>query len=190
MYNADPKSFPKAEKLDAISYKDAIELSYYGASVIHPKTIQPLQNKEIPLYVKSFLDPSLPGTAIKKDAFNTIPCYIIKDKQVLVSLSTKNFSFIAEKNLAEIFNKYDQLDMKINIMQNSAVNFSALFDEKQFQESKVLEAFQSSYAVRYNENVELITIRHYNSAIIEELTAGREILLEQRTRETVRFVVR
>jgi aspartate kinase len=108
----------------------------------------------------------------------------------LVSLSTKNFSFIAEKNLAEIFNKYDQLDMKINIMQNSAVNFSALFDEKQFQESKVLEAFQSSYAVRYNENVELITIRHYNSAIIEELTAGREILLEQRTRETVRFVVR
>jgi aspartate kinase len=190
MYNADPKSFPKAEKLDAISYKDAIELSYYGASVIHPKTIQPLQNKEIPLYVKSFLDPSLPGTAIKKDAFNTIPCYIIKDKQVLVSLSTKNFSFIAEKNLAEIFDKYDQLDMKINIMQNSAVNFSALFDEKQFQESKVLEAFQSSYAVRYNENVELITIRHYNSAIIEELTAGREILLEQRTRETVRFVVR
>jgi aspartate kinase len=190
MYNADPKSFPKAEKLNEISYKDAIELSYYGASVIHPKTIQPLQNKETPLYVKSFLDPKLTGTAITKDAINNIPCYIIKQNQVLVSLSTKNFSFIAEKNLAEIFDKYDQLDMKINIMQNSAVNFSALFDEKQFQESKVLEAFQNSYAVRYNENVELITIRHYNSAIIEELTAGREILLEQRTRETVRFVVR
>lgn len=190
MYNADPKSFPKAEKLNEISYKDAIELSYYGASVIHPKTIQPLQNKEIPLYVKSFLNPKLTGTVIKKNAVNTIPCYIIKQNQVLVSLSTKNFSFIAEKNLAEIFDKYDQLDMKINIMQNSAVNFSALFDEKQFQESRVLEAFQNSYAVRYNENVELITIQHYNSAIIEELTAGREILLEQRTRETVRFVVR
>lgn len=190
MYNADPKKFPNAQKLDAISYKDAIELSYYGASVIHPKTIQPLQNKEIPLYVKSFLDPALSGTAIKKDAFNTIPCYIIKDKQVLVSLSTKNFSFIAEKNLAEIFNKYDQLDMKINIMQNSAVNFSALFDAAQFDELAVLNAFQSQYQVRYNEHLELITIRHFNEEVVSALTHGKDILLVQKTRETVRFVVK
>jgi aspartate kinase len=190
MYNADPKSFPKAEKLNEISYKDAIELSYYGASVIHPKTIQPLQNKEIPLYVKSFLNPTLPGTAIKKDAKNNIPCFIVKDKQVLISLSSKNFSFIAERHLSDIFAKFDALDMKINIMQNSAVNFSALFDAKQFDEEKVLPLFQESYYVRYNQNLELITIRPYKDDIIRELTKNKEVLLEQRTRETVRFVVR
>jgi len=190
MYNADPKKFPKAQKLETISYKDAIELSYYGASVIHPKTIQPLQNKDIPLYVKSFIHPKLSGTTITKDGRNQIPCYIIKENQVLVSLSTKNFSFIAEKHLANIFKAYDSLDMKINIMQNSAVNFSALFDNKQFDENKVLSSFSNNYAVRYNENLELITIRHYNKAIIDELLENREVLLEQKTRETVRFVVK
>jgi aspartate kinase len=190
MFNADPKSYARAQKLNEISYKDAIELSYYGASVIHPKTIQPLQNKEIPLYVKSFLNPELPGTAIKKDAKNNIPCFIVKDKQVLVSLSSKNFSFIAERHLSDIFAKFDALDMKINIMQNSAVNFSALFDAKQFDEEKVLTAFKDTYFVRYNENLELITIRPYNHSIIQELTKDKEVLLEQRTRETVRFVVR
>jgi aspartate kinase len=190
MYNADPKNFSQAQKLNEISYKDAIELSYYGASVIHPKTIQPLQNKEIPLYVKSFLNPELSGTAIKKNAKNNIPCFIIKEKQVLVSLSSKNFSFIAERHLSDIFAKFDTLDMKINIMQNSAVNFSALFDAKQFDEEKVLTRFKETYFVRYNENLELITIRPYNDSIIQELTKNKEVLLEQRTRETVRFVVR
>jgi aspartate kinase len=190
MFNADPKSFPQAQKLNEISYKDAIELSYYGASVIHPKTIQPLQNKEIPLYVKSFLNPELTGTAIKKNAKNNIPCFIMKDKQVLVSLSSKNFSFIAERHLSEIFAKFDALDMKINIMQNSAVNFSALFDAKQFDEEKVLSTFKNSYFVRYNENLELITIRPYNHTIMQDLLKDKEVLLEQRTRETVRFVVR
>lgn len=190
MFNADPKSFPQAQKLNEISYKDAIELSYYGASVIHPKTIQPLQNKEIPLYVKSFLNPEQSGTVIKKDAKNNIPCFIMKDKQVLVSLSSKNFSFIAERHLSDIFAKYDALDMKINIMQNSAVNFSALFDAKQFDEEKVLSTFKNSYFVRYNENLELITIRPYNDAIMQDLLKDKEVLLEQRTRETVRFVVR
>lgn len=190
MFNCDPKSYSQAQKLNEISYKDAIELSYYGASVIHPKTIQPLQNKEIPLYVKSFLEPSLPGTSIKKDAVNTIPCFIIKDQQVLISLSSKNFSFIAERHLSDIFGKFDDIDMKINIMQNSALNFSALFDAKQFNADHVMSSFYDHYHVRYNENLELVTIRPYNDSIIQELVEGKEVLLEQRTRETVRFVVR
>lgn len=190
MFNADPKIFPNAQKIDQVSYKEAIELSYYGASVIHPKTIQPLQNKNIPLYVKSFLEPNLSGTEIFKDAVNTLPCYIIKKEQVLVSLSSKDFSFIAERHLSEIFGKYDSLGMKINIMQNSAVNFSALFDAKNFDEKRVIDALSLQYAVRYNTDLELITIRQFNTEIIEELTANREILLEQKTRETVRLVVR
>lgn len=190
MYNADPNLFPEAQKINQVSYKEAIELSYYGASVIHPKTIQPLQNKNIPLYVKSFLDPDLSGTVIQKDASNTIPCYIVKKNQVLVSLSTRDFSFIAERHLSEIFSIYDGLDMKINIMQNSAVNFSALFDAKNFNEKRTIDSFASRYSLRYNSDLELITIRQFTPEIIKELTANREILLEQRTRETVRFVVR
>lgn len=190
MFNADPKKFPKAQKIDEVSYKDAIELSYYGASVIHPKTIQPLQNKNIPLFVKSFLHPEKAGTTIQKDAINKIPCYIIKQQQVLVSLSSKDFSFIVERHLSEIFQIFDKLDMKINIMQNSAVNFSALFDAKNFDEEKIIKMFYPNYAVRYNTNLELITIRQYNEEIIQELTQGKEIMLEQRTRETIRFVVR
>lgn len=190
MFNADPKVFPTAQKIDEVSYKDAIELSYYGASVIHPKTIQPLQNKGIPLYVKSFLNPSLSGTVIQQNAKNQIPCFIVKKEQVLVSLSSKNFSFIVERHLADIFRKYDELDMKINIMQNSAVNFSALFDAKVFDEARVMEAFSQDYVVRYNTNLELLTIRQFNQQIINELTFQKEILLEQKTRETVRFVMR
>lgn len=190
MFNADPRFFPKAEKIDVVSYKDAIELSYYGASVIHPKTIQPLQNKNIPLFVKSFLDPHEKGTIIQENAHYSIPCYIVKSNQVLVSLSPKNFSFIVERHLSHIFNIFDRLDMKMNIMQNSALNFSALFDANQFDESSMLEHFSGDYLVRYNTNLELITVRHYNQEIISELTQGKELLLEQKTRETVRFVVR
>jgi aspartate kinase len=190
MYNADPKVFPKAQKIEQVSYKDAIELSYYGASVIHPKTIQPLQNKNIPLFVKSFLNPEESGTVIQKNAQQVLPCYIVKNDQVLVSLSSKDFSFIAEKHLSEIFEAFDSLDMKINIMQNSAVNFSAIFDAKNFDEKRVIEKFGSSYQVRYNTGLELITIRHYNDSIVKELLEQKEVLLEQRTRETVRFVVR
>lgn len=190
MFNADPRFFPKAQKIDVVSYKDAIELSYYGASVIHPKTIQPLQNKNIPLFVKSFLYPHKKGTIIQKNAYYSIPCYIVKSNQVLVSLSSKNFSFIVERHLSHIFDIFDRLDMKMNIMQNSALNFSALFDANQFDESSILEHFSGDYLVRYNTNLELITVRHYNQEIITELTQGKEILLEQKTRETVRFVVR
>jgi len=190
MYNADPRFFPNAQKIDEVSYKDAIELSYYGASVIHPKTIQPLQNKNIPLFVKSFLNPNEVGTTIQKDALHTLPCYIVKNEQVLVSLSSKDFSFIVERHLSDIFRFFDLLEMKINIMQNSAVNFSALFDAKNFDESSILKKFGSEYHVRYNTNLELITVRHYNEEIIADLIQGKEVLLEQKTRETVRFVVR
>lgn len=189
MFNADPKIFPRAQKLDEISFKDAIELSYYGASVIHPKTIQPLQNKKIPLFVKSFVNPELAGTLIHEKAKNTIPCYIVKNQQVLISLSTRNFAFVAEHHLSSIFATFDRLGLKINIMQNSAVNFSVLVDAKFFDSAVVLQAFQENFAVRYNENLDLVTIRAYNEQIVRELTGSRTILLEQRTRETVRFVL-
>ena len=142
------------------------------------------------MFVKSFLNPNEKGTVIQKDAQNTLPFYIVKNEQVLVSLSSKDFSFIAERHLSDIFKTFDSLDMKINIMQNSAVNFSALFDAKTFNESIILEKFSNSYQVRYNTHLELITIRQYNQEIIQELTHGKEVMLEQKTRETIRFVVR
>lgn len=189
MYNADPSFFPNAVKIDELSYKDAIELSYYGASVIHPKTIQPLQNKSIPLFVKSFINPKFSGTAIFEGAKNKIPCFIVKKNQVLVSLATKNFAFIVERHLSHIFSVFDDLGMKINIMQNSAINFSALFDANEFDAERLISAFGPEFSVRYNEQLELITIRHFNNDIEKKLTHGRKILMEQRTRETVRFVL-
>lgn len=189
MYNADPRVFPNAVKIDELSYKDAIELSYYGASVIHPKTIQPLQNKSIPLFVKSFINPEYTGTAIFEGAKNIIPCFIVKKDQVLVSLATKNFAFIVERHFSEIFSIFDRLGLKINIMQNSAVNFSALFDAKDFDAQRVIDAFSGLFSVRYNTDLSLVTIRHFNEMIVTELTANRKVLLEQRTRDTVRFVL-
>jgi aspartate kinase len=190
MYNADPRMFENVVKLNEVSYRDAIELSYYGASVIHPKTIQPLQNKSIPLYVKSFLNPREKGTIIHSDAKEKTPCYIVKEGQILISIATRDFSFIAESHLSEIFTIFDKIDLKINIMQNSALNFSVLVDERRIEIEKVLKSFPSKFSVRYNMNLRLITIRHFNQDVIDQLIKGKEVLLEQQTRETVRFVVR
>ena len=129
MLNADPKWFDNTIKLDSISFKEAIELSYYGASVIHPKTIKPLQNKKIPLYVKSFIDPSASGTVIQESTAkdDLVPSFIFKMDQILFSFTTKDFSFIIEENLSDIFNRLAKVNAKINVMQNSALNFSKLF---------------------------------------------------------------
>lgn len=189
--NADPKKFKDTIKIDRISYQDAIELAYYGASVIHPKTIKPLQNKNIPLFVKPFSNPASPGTCI--DADNTplsIPCFISKTNQALLSLSPKDFSFIAEENLSHIFDSFSKLKLKINMMQHSAINFSVCFDNVPGKLPNLLDEFQDNYRVLYNDNVELFTIRYYDQATIDKITPGRNILLEQRSRYTIQLVLK
>lgn len=191
MLNADPKYFPDTIKLEQISFKEAIELSYYGASVIHPKTIKPLQNKNIPLYVKSFLHPEKKGTIIQKRTENddAIPSFIFKKNQVLFSIMPKDFSFLIEENLSDIFIKLSRINAHINIMQNSALSFSFLMDDKMDIISQVESALESSFIVKYNTNLELVTIRHYDQQTIDFVTTGKEILLEQKTRSTARFVM-
>ena len=191
MLNADPKYFEDTIKLEQISFKEAIELSYYGASVIHPKTIKPLQNKNIPLYVKSFLHPEKKGTIIQQKTENddAIPSFIFKKNQVLFSIMPKDFSFLIEENLSDIFLKLSQINAHINIMQNSALSFSFLMDDKQEIVSQVKAALESSFIVRYNTDLELVTIRHYDQQTIDFVTIGKEILLEQKTRSTARFVI-
>lgn len=192
MLNADPKYFADTKLLEEISFKEAIELSYYGASVIHPKTVQPLQQKDIPLYVKSFLDPEAKGTKISSAADRDahIPSFIVKKDQILLTLSSNDFSFIAEKHLSAIFDHLAQLQLPINIMQNSALNFSILADHKKVKLDALKTVFDGAFKVRYNEGLELVTIRHYNQATIDQMTTGKEIILEQRTRNTARFVLR
>ncbi|MEY3843896.1 MAG: hypothetical protein RL293_318 [Bacteroidota bacterium] len=192
MLNADPKYFSNTKKLESISFKEAIELSYYGASVIHPKTIQPLQNRNIPLFVKSFLDPQADGTVIQASSSkdHLIPSYIFKFDQALYSFTPKDFSFIVEENLSVIFAKLSALNIKINLMQNSALSFSILVDQKKLKRDEFLALFQVDYEVKYNENLSLVTIRHYDEHTIEQVTEDKEIILQQRTRHTARFVLK
>lgn len=192
MLNADPKWFDNTIKLDKISFKEAIELSYYGASVIHPKTVKPLQNKQIPLYVNSFLDPDKTGTVIQSstDSDHLVPSFIFKMNQVLVSITPKDFSFIVEKNLSDIFERLSSVKAKINLMQNSALNFSVLLDEEKTDIRELLKQFEDQYYVKYNTGLELITIRHFDQATIDRVTVEKEVLLEQKTRDTARIIVK
>ena len=192
MLNADPKWFDNTIKLESISFKEAIELSYYGASVIHPKTIKPLQNKSIPLYVKSFLNPQAEGTVIQSSIANDhlVPSFIFKMDQILFSFTTKDFSFIVEENLSDIFNRLSKVNAKINLMQNSALDFSILLDRNKVNPDQILEMFKDTYEVRYNEGLELVTIRHYDDETLERVTENKDILLEQKTRQTARLVMK
>ncbi|MBS1765077.1 MAG: aspartate kinase [Bacteroidetes bacterium] len=190
--NADPKFYNDAQKLDQISYNDAIELAYYGASVIHPKTIKPLENKNIPLYVKSFLKPEASGTVVRTGVQTKplIPSFIFKNNQVLISIAAKDFSFIAEHNLSKIFALFANSGVKINLMQNSAISFSVCVDMDEFKIPPLTEALMQDFKVRYNTGLMLCTIRHYYQNTIDTLTAGKEILLEQRSRNTAQLVIR
>lgn len=188
--NADPKWFNKTKKIDQLSYQDAIELTYYGATVIHPKTIKPLQNKNISLYVKSFLNPKDDGTIIK-DGENrlNIPSYIFKVNQVLISIQPKDFSFIAEDNLSDIFDMFAKCGVKINLMQLSAISFSVCCDDDVVKIKNLVSELQQTFKVLYNSNVELMTVRYYTPETIDILTKNKIILLEQRSRFTVQMVM-
>lgn len=190
MFNADPNRFPDTKLLEHISYREAIELSYFGASVIHPRTLQPLQKKNIPLYVRSFKDMTAAGSTIDAHGENDslIPSFIIKSQQLLISITPRDLSFIVEENLSAIFRLFAKHNVQISIMQNSALAFSVAVDDTP-RSRALIEALKLEYAVRYNPDCELITVRHYDEATLEKLTVGREILVEQRSRSTARFVV-
>ena len=190
--NADPRYFEETELLNQISYREAIELAFYGASVIHPKTLQPLQRKEIPLYVKSFINPEAPGTKVTKGKGiePNVPCFITKRDQVLIRLSSLDFSFIVEENISEIFKLLHDYRMKVDLIQNSAISFSVCVDNKFNNFDNLIKILESKFKVTYYQNVSLYTIRHFNEKAIEFLQNGREVLLEQRTKETLQLVVK
>lgn len=189
--NADPKWFKNARKIDSLSFREAIELAYYGASIIHPKTIKPLENANITLLVRSFLDPGQPGTRIQnlKEWTITTPIYIRKQNQVLISISPRDFSFIMEENLSQVFNILASHQVKVNVMQNSAISFSVCVDNKPHALPLLLSELHKNYIVRYNDETELYTIRHYNPAAIRRISKNRKVLLEQKTRNTIHLVV-
>jgi aspartate kinase len=190
--NADPKLFKDTVKFNELSYTEAIEMTYYGASVIHPKTIKPLQNAKIPLMVKSFTDPAAPGTVIKDDAQNHFekPVIILKQNQVLLSISAKDYSFISEDHLSEIFGLFAQSHVKINMMQTSALSFTVCFDFDEERFKKLLQLLSEGFKAKYNHDLTLITTRHYTPESLKKLTEGKVVLLEQVSRNTAQVVVR
>ena len=190
--NADPRHFKETQLLHKISYREAIELAFYGASVIHPKTLQPLQGKEIPLHVKSFLNPKDKGTTVGKgigiEPF--IPCYIVKKNQVLLKLSSLDFSFIVENSISELFKLFHEYKIKVDLIQNSAISFSVCVDNKFGRLEELLNLLKSRFKVVCHEDVSLFTIRHFDEKAIETVLNGYEILLEQRGKETLQLVVK
>ena len=190
MLNADPKYFSGTVLLSKISFTEAVELAYYGASVIHPKTIQPLKNKEIPLFIKSFINPKEAGTVIQSSTkYDTdMPSYIFKEDQILISITPKDFSFVVEDQLTEIFSVLSKEKVRINLMQNSAISFSFLIDNK-YDLVHLVKVLKNQYIVKYNEGLELLTIRHFNEDTIARLTEGKVIILTQKTRETARIIL-
>lgn len=190
--NADPKYFNNTIKLNEITYQEAIELSYYGATVIHPKTIQPLQNKNIPLQVKSFLSIEESGTTISNNIknFTPTPCYIFKQNQILISIMPKDFSFIAEDNLSYIFSLFAKHHVKINLMQISAISFSVCSDYIENRINPLISELKNSFSIKYNKNLHLFTIRHYNDEATKQIMQGKTILLEQKSRTTLQIVTK
>ena len=190
--NADPKEFPDAQFLSEITYHEAIEMTYYGASVIHPKTIKPIQNKNIPLEVRSFVNYNKRGSVISANANTSFlpPIIIWKRGQVLLSFSAKDFSFIAEDHLSKVFATFAENRLRINMMQNAAISFSIAVDFKKEKIDNIVEQLHNEFSITRNENLSLLTIRHYNQGIIDKLTANKDVLLRQISRTTIQLLVR
>jgi aspartate kinase len=192
LLNADPKLFPNTVKIEEITYHEVIEMAYYGAQVIHPKTIKPLQNAQIPLYVKCFLDKDMKGTVVKHktDAFVYPPIIVLKKDQMLLQITSRDFSFITEENLSKLYNIFYDHHVKINLIQNAAISLVVCIDNKEDTIQPLVKKLEEDYKVLRNDDVQLLTIRHYTTSIFEELTKGRVILLEQKTRNTVQCVIK
>ncbi len=190
--NADPRYFENAILLNQISYREAIELAFYGASVIHPKTLQPLQRKEIPLYVKSFINPLLTGTSVSKgaDLEPHVPCFIVKKNQLLISLSSLDFSFIMEEHISEVFALFHQYKVKVNLIQNSAISFSVCIEDKFNNFEELRKILAKKFKVSYNENVSLYTIRHFDDKSTAIVETNKTVLLKQISRETLQIITK
>ncbi len=190
--NADPKLFPDAIKIETISYPKAIEMAYYGATVIHPKTIQPLQSKNIPLFVKSFVDPSAAGTTVgaENETIKQLPTIIKKGKQVLLSFSTKDFSFIAEENLSKLFSVFASFKIRINVMQSSAISFSVCVDDEEDKIEGMRNEVMQEYDISIVNEVELLTLINFEKENATQLLNGKQIILEQKTQNTLQLVIK
>lgn len=189
--NADPKRFPETKKIPHLSYFEAIELAFYGASIIHPKTLKPLQNKNIPLKVRSFIDSSLEPTTIDgtKDFIEYVPSFIVKEKQTLISISARDYSFMDEHNRALIFNIMDELNLHANMTQISALVLSICIDENEKKRLQLTEALSQAFKVKYNDGLQLFTIRHYKDGLEKDFIGDRKVFVEQRSRSTYQIVV-
>jgi aspartate kinase len=192
LLNADPKWMRETDKLDEVSYREAVEMTFSGAKVIHPKTIKPLHNKGIPLFVKSFFTPETEGTLVTSDPLlrRVIPVFMKKESQLLISILPKDLSFVMGDNLSRIFYMFTEKGIKVNLVEASAVSIDVCVDDERPKVEALLETLKDEFSAIYNDNAEILSIRHYTPEAIERITTGREILLEQRTRNTVRFVVR
>ena len=188
--NADPRYFENASLLNQISYREAIELAFYGATVIHPKTLQPLQRKEIPLYVKSFISPLLKGTSVSRGVTLEpyLPCFIVKRNQLLISLSSIDFSFIMEENISEIFSLFHEFKLKVNLIQNTAISFSVCVEDKFDNFNELNTILSKKFKVDFSQNVTLYTIRHFNDSAAETVENGKKVVLKQISTETMQIV--
>jgi len=187
--NADPKIFNDAVPMPGLSYAEVIEMAYYGAQVIHPKTIKPLFEKNIPLLVKCFLDPSLPGTVISKSPVKNLPPVIIlKEKQVLFNFRSKDYSFVGEHALANLYHVMEDLHIKPNLTQTGAISFTALFDDRDEKLQQLAASAEQFFDVQLRKNLTLLTIRHFNIEILNKLLEGKSRLLTQETKETVQVI--
>ena len=192
LLNADPKWLSDASRLEEVSYREAVEITFSGAKVIHPKTIKPLHNKNIPLHVKSFLVPEEAGTIIKSDTAlkHGLPVFVKKEDQIMISILPKDFSFAMGENLSRIFYLFIQHGIKVNMVEASAISIDVCIDDDRTRVESLIDDLKTEFTAAYNDNVEMLSIRHYTPEAIERITSGREMLLEQRTRSSVRFVVR
>ena len=188
--NADPKLFPEAQLISELSFTEVIEMAYYGAQVIHPKTIKPLQNKGIPLHVKCFLDPSLPGTYIHTKSLKGLPpIIVVKEKQVMLELISKDFSFVKERPIGELFHLFEKIKIKPNLTQNGAISMICVLDDRPDKIEKLALEASAIFDVKLTRDLTLLTIRHYTKDIYEKLAAGRKTLLQQRTTDTVQALL-
>ena len=190
LLNADPKFFSNTKLLNQISYSETIELAFYGASIIHPKTLQPLQKKEIPLFVKSFKNPLSNGTVISKgvDINPLVPCYIFKENLILLKISSLDFSFMVEDNISHIFKQLHDFKMKVDVIQNSAITFSVCFFDKYNKINELISNLEGKFKIQIQKNVSLFTIRHFDEKSIKKISNKRKLLLEQRTEKTVKLI--
>lgn len=189
--NADPRHFKKTQLLHQISYREALEMAFYGASVIHPKTIKPLENKNIPLFVRSFANPKESGTIITKGVaiLPQIASYTIKDKQILLSISTKDFSFMIEDNISHIFKLFTENRITVNLIQNSAISFSVCIEDSYGQFNKLHQELVQHYDLDFKTDVSLLSIRHFSQKIIQDILSKNTVLLKQQTNTTVQFII-